>query len=198
MVPLKTEIERGLSKYRYHCTYIAVKEVRIIVRVAARGKYAITYVFVVVKRVEHIIRQAGEEVDDEPGLEVVHPDHFRVRHDLAARTHERRVEVEDNVDEEDDVNYGVDHQQRDVLGGLVLEGYVVRDHDGRVEGETQDDPVPDGLEGAVVEEDVGRRLRCLLAVLRHHVGAQTHHLVADDTNRIEQDKMDMRLYLYRL
>ena len=35
------------------------------------------------------------------------------------------------------------------------------DHDGSVEGEAEDDPVPDCLEGAVVEEDVrggGRRL----------------------------------------
>lgn len=145
------EKERGLSKYRYHCTYIAVKEVRIVVRVAVRGQNAVTYVLVVVERVEHIVRQAGEQVNDEPGLEVVHPDDFRVGHHLATRTHERRVEVEDDVDKEDDVNYGVDHQQRDVLGGLVLEGDVVRNHDGRVEGEAQDDPVPDGLEGAVVE-----------------------------------------------
>ena len=55
------------------------------------------------------------------------------------------------------------------LYGSDLEGDVVRNHNGRVEGEDEDDPVPCGLEGAVVEDDVGRRLGRLLLVLGEDV-----------------------------
>ena len=135
-----------------------------------------TYVFVVVERVEDVVRQAGEEVDDEPALEVIHADDFGVGDHLAAGADERRVKVEDNVDEEDDVDDRVDDQQTDVLGRLVLEGHVVGHHDGRVEGEAEDDPVPQGLEGAVMQQDVRRRFRRLLTVLRQDVRIQAHHL----------------------
>ena len=142
-----------------------------------------THIFVVIKGVEHVVGQAGEEVDDEPRLEVVHADDLGVADHLATGTHECRVEVEHNVDEEDDVHDGVHHEQTDVLGGLVLEGDVEGHHDGGVEGETQDGPVPDGLEGAVVEQDVGRRLGRLLAVLRQDVRVQRHHLPASGNVR---------------
>jgi len=135
-----------------------------------------THLFVVVECVEHVVRQAGQQVDDEPRPEVVHPDHLRVGHDLAAGPDERGVEVEHDVDEEYHVDDGVDHQQGHVLAGLVLERHVVRHHDGRVEGQAQDDPVPDGLERAVVQQDVRRRLRRLLPVLGHYVRVQAHHL----------------------
>ena len=39
-----------------------------------------------------------------------------------------------------------------------LESSVVGHHDGGVEGEDEDNPVPDRLKQAVVEDDVGRRL----------------------------------------
>ena len=129
-----------------------------------------------VERVEDVVRQAGEEVDDEPALEVIHADDFGVGDHLAAGADERRVKVEDNVDEEDDVDDRVDDQQTDVLGRLVLEGHVVGHHDGRVEGEAEDDPVPQGLEGAVMQQDVRRRFRRLLTVLRQDVRIQAHHL----------------------
>ena len=137
-----------------------------------------THIFVVIEGVEHVVGQAGEEVDDKPRLEVVHADDLGVADHLSARTHERRVEVENDVDEEDDVHNGVDHEQTDILGGLVLEGDVEGHHDGGVEGEAQDGPVPDGFEGTVVEQDVGRRLGRLLAVLRQDVRVQRHHLSA--------------------
>lgn len=86
------------------------------------------------------------------------------------------MEIEHDVYEEDDVDDGVNHQQGDVLGGLVLEGNVVRHHDGGVEGEAQDDPVPDGLEGAVMEEDVWRGFGGFLPVLGHDVRIEAHHL----------------------
>ena len=49
-------------------------------------------------------------------------------------------------------------------------------HDSSVEGKKEDDPVPRGLEGAVVQEDVGRGAGSLLAVLRQDVRAQAHQL----------------------
>jgi len=110
-----------------------------------------SYVFVVVERVEDVVGEAGEEVDDKPGLEIVDPDDLRVRHDLSRRADVRRVKVEDDVDEENDVDDGVDDEERHVFRRLVLEGDVVGDHDGRVEGQTQYDPVPDGFEGTVVK-----------------------------------------------
>ncbi|XP_038212885.1 potassium voltage-gated channel protein eag-like [Zerene cesonia] len=93
-------------------------------------------------------REEGEM--DETRLEVVLADHFGVADHLAAGPHEGRVEVEHDVDKEDDVDDRVDDEQRHVLARLVLEGHVVRHHDGRVEGQAQDDPVPDGFESAVV------------------------------------------------
>ena len=129
-----------------------------------------------IEGVEHVVGQAGEQVDDKPRLEVVHADDLRIADHLSSGTHEGRVEVEHDVDEEDDVNDGVHHQEADILGRLVLEGDVEGHHDGRVEGETQNGPVPDGFEGTVVKQDVRRRLGRLLAVLGQHVRVQRHHL----------------------
>jgi len=122
----------------------------------------------VLEGVDDVIREAGQQVDDEPGLDVVHADEFGVRDDLAGRAHEGGVEVEDDVDEEDDVHDAVHHQPGDVVL-LGLEGHVVGHHDGGVEGEDEDHPVPRGLEEAVVQDDVRRRLRGFLLVLRQDV-----------------------------
>ena len=138
--------------------------------------HAATYIFIVVKGVEHVVGQTGEQVDDEPRLEVVHADDLRITDHLAAGADERRVEVQHDIYKENHVHNRVHHEQADVLGRLVLERDVVRHHDGGVEGETEDHPVPDGFEGTVVEEDVRRRLGRLLAVLRQHVRAERHHL----------------------
>ncbi len=59
---------------------------------------------------------------------------------------------------------------------LVFERDVVWHHDCGVEGEHENDPVPGGFEEAVVQEDVGRRLGSLLAVLGHDVRAEAHQL----------------------
>jgi len=85
------------------------------------------------------------------------------------------VEVEDDVHQEDNVHHTVHHQPHHVIL-LGLEGHVVGHHDGRVECEDEDHPVPGGLEGAVVENDVGGRLGGLLLVLREDVGVQLQNL----------------------
>lgn len=134
------------------------------------------YLFVVIERVEHVVRQTGEQVDDEPRPKVVHTDDLWIGDHLSARPNERGVEVEHNVDEEYDVDNGIDHQQGNVLAGLVLERHVVRHHDGRVEREAQYHPIPYGLECAVVQQNVRWCLRRLLPVLGHYVRVQAHHL----------------------
>jgi len=54
--------------------------------------------------VDEVVRQAGQQVDDEPRLEIVETNDSRVGDDLAGRADERRVEVDEDVDEEDDVD----------------------------------------------------------------------------------------------
>ena len=99
-----------------------------------------------------------------------------IGNNFAARSDEGGVKIEDDVDEEDDVDDGVGDEEADVFGRLILEGHVEGHHDGRVEGQEEDDVVPERLEGAVMQQDVRRRLGRLLAVLRHHIGVQAHHL----------------------
>lgn len=99
-------------------------------------------------------------------VEVVETDHAWVGDDLAGRSDERRVKVDENVDEEDDVDDRVDDKDRRRVERLVVKGDVVRHHDGRVEREQQDQPVPLGLEHRVVEDNVLRRLGRLLPVVR--------------------------------
>ena len=64
-----------------------------------------------------------------------------------------------------DVNDGVNNDESDVLVGEgSVDGQVEGDHNDRVEGEAEDDPVPDYLEGGVVEQDMGRGLGWLVPV----------------------------------
>ena len=57
-----------------------------------------------VERVKDVVRQTGEQVDDEPTLEVVHADDFWIGDDLAVGPDERRMKIEYDVDKEDDVD----------------------------------------------------------------------------------------------
>lgn len=132
-----------------------------------------------VECVEDVVRQTGEQVYDEPGLEVVHPYNFRVRHDFASGTDERRMEIENDIYEEDNVYYRIDNEERNVLGRFVLEGYIVRDHYSRVERQAEYDPIPYRLEGAVVQKYVWRSFGRFLSVLWHHICIQRHHLKND-------------------
>ncbi len=136
--------------------------------------------------IEDIVRQAREQINHKPAFQVVHADYFGVGHHLSGGADERCVKVEDNVNEEDDVDDAVDDEQRHVVHRFALEGDVVWHHDGRVESEHEDDPVPRRLEGRVVQDDVRRRLGSLLPVLRQDVRVQVHHLQQE--NRIRQKR----------
>ncbi|XP_026683269.1 potassium voltage-gated channel protein eag-like [Diaphorina citri] len=93
---------------------------------------------------------------NEPGLEIVHSNHFGVRHYLPARPDKGRVKIENNIDKENHINNGINNEKGYVFGGFVFESNVVGDHDSGVEGKTENDPIPDGFERTVVEQDVGR------------------------------------------
>lgn len=86
------------------------------------------------------------------------------------------MKVEYNVNQEDHVHHTVHHQPRQVVL-LGPEGNVIRHHDGGVEGQDEDDPVPGGLEGAVVEYDVRGSLGGLLLVLWENVRSQLESLL---------------------
>lgn len=161
-------------------THVVIEDIGFIVSVSITvgniSGRSITYIFVVIECVKHVIRQTAEEVYDEPTFEVIRADDFRVGDHFASGSDEGRVEIENDIYEEDDVDDGIDNEERDVLGRLVLEGHIIRHHDGGIKGEAKNDPVPDRFESAVVEEDVRRRLRGFLPVLREDVCAQAHHL----------------------
>ena len=139
--------------------------------------WVLFYLGFLVKRVENIIRHASHQIDEEPGAQVGAAYDFGVGHDRARWSDKGRVEVEDDVNEKHYVHDGVRGQGGNTVAGLPLERHVVRHHDGGVEGEEEDHPVPRGLEGRVVEDNVGRGLGALLPVLRqrHHIhgGLQT-------------------------
>ena len=142
----------------------------------ATNNMTYTHLIDMLKCVEHIVGQTREQVYHEPALQVVHANDLRIGNDLAVRSDERRMEVEYDIDEENDVDDAIDDQQRHGVLRLVAEGDVEGDHDGRVEGEDQDHPVPRRLEGRVVQDDVYWRLRGFLPVLRQDVSQQIHHL----------------------
>lgn len=83
--------------------------------------------------IEDIVRQAGKEVDDEPRLEIVHPDDLWIADYLSARSHERRVEVQNNIDKEYNINNRIYNKQRDIFARLVFKGNIIRYHNGGIE-----------------------------------------------------------------
>jgi len=58
---------------------------------------------------------------------------------------------------------------------------AVRHHDGRVEGQHEYHPVPDGFERRVMENNVVRSLGRLLAVLRQNFSVEVEHLQINNT-----------------
>lgn len=113
--------------------------------------YEKTYIFVVIEGIEHIIRQAGEQVYEEPRLEIILPYNLWITDNFSAGTHEGRVKIQHYIDEKHHVHNGVYHKEGHVFARFVLEGHVVGHHDGCVEGQAEDNPVPDGFKRAVVE-----------------------------------------------
>ena len=106
-----------------------------------------------------------------------------IDNDGAVVTDERRVEVEDDVDEERQIDDGVDDQQRYVVvREASIEGQVVGNHHNRVKRQTQDQPVPDDLERLKVKtleivfrkNDFSSQLRSHFIFNRTQVTAKKH------------------------
>ena len=68
-----------------------------------------TYILSVLKCVEYVVWQTGEQIDDEPALQVVQAYELGIRYDLTGLTNVGRVKVENNVEKKDDVDNAVDH-----------------------------------------------------------------------------------------
>lgn len=71
------------------------------------SRNAQTYLIHILKGIDDVIGQARQQVDDEPSLQIVHPNEFGVRDHLSTGPHEGGVEVENDIHQEDDVNYAV-------------------------------------------------------------------------------------------
>ena len=141
------------------------------------------YLIHILKGVDDVVRQARQQVYDKPGLQVVHADEFWVRNHLSTRTHEGGVEVEDDVHQEDYINHAIQHQPNNVVL-LGFEGNIVGHHYGCVKGKDKDDPVPGGLEGAVVKNYVGRRLGSFLLVLWEDVRVELQNLETGNRKKV--------------
>ena len=126
--------------------------------------------------IEDVVRQAREEIDHKPAFQIVHADNLGVGHHLSGGADKRCVKIEYDVNEEDHVHDAVCDQQRYVVHSLAFEGHVERNHDCSVEGEDKYDPIPGGLEGGIMQDNVRWSLWSFLSVLRKNVCVQIHHL----------------------
>lgn len=150
------------------------------------------YLLSLLKCVENVVRQTWQKVNDEPAAQVVVPNDLCTRDDLTGRrVHKGRVEVQYDVDEEDDVDCTVKDKQGHVVEALVAEGGVEGNHDGSVEGQQKDQPVPDATEQGVVENDVRWGARRILLVARKNIEVYGEHLehasITRWSNRIVSD-----------
>ena len=136
---------------------------------------------------EEIKRNGGDEVDEEPALEVVNGDLSGVTHDLVVFVDVRRAEVDEYVDDEHDVNDDLDEAEwvacvvvytglrRHVL--LVQqEGGSVWRHNGSVHDEDEYKPVPHCFERRVMQDGAAMHLWVLEFVLGQHIGAERQNL----------------------
>lgn len=135
---------------------------------------------------EQVKGDSRYDVDEEPALEIVLGDATRMAHHLVVTVHVGGPEVDDDIDDEHDVHHQVHHIERiagvSAVGpalSVVLaeqEGGAVRREHSRVQHEQQDQPIPYGLERAVVQDRPLVDARRLQLVLGQHVGSQRQHL----------------------
>ena len=142
---------------------------------------------------EKIEGDGRHDVDYEPALEIVDGDFTRMTDDLVVLVDVRRTKVYDDVDEEHDVDEKVDDGEwvvvtlqdaavfelpllLHVLVVVQKKGSDVRRADGRVDDEDENDPVPDGFEGGVMDDREPVLRRSLQLVLGKYFGTQREHL----------------------
>lgn len=63
----------------------------------------------ILKCIDDIIWQAGEQVNHKPGLQVIHADQLGVRDHLPCRPHKGGVEIQHDVDQKNDIYNAVNY-----------------------------------------------------------------------------------------
>ena len=129
---------------------------------------------------EHLEREGGDQVEEEPLAEVAQRDRARLDHELVVRVVEGGAEVDADVDEEGDVDQVVDRREHVVLRRRVhrvahLEGHLQRDVHAVPQHEQQHEDVPLVLPPArrqqqpVVAPQVVRHLLLVVLARRERV-----------------------------
>lgn len=140
---------------------------------------------------EQVKGDGCEQIDGEPAFDVVLGNPAGLCHHLVVLVHVRRAQVDDYVHDEEHVHHQVGHVEGVArvaaaplpqVAVLVQQegGGVGREH-GRVENQDEDNPVPESLEGAVVEQDPPCGVGHLQFILRQHIGLQGEYLGVENT-----------------
>lgn len=87
----------------------------------------------ILKCIDDIIWQAGEQVNHKPGLQVIHANQLGVRDHLSRRPHKGGVEIKHNVHQKNDIYNAVNYQPCHVVL-FGFKGDIVRDQNSSVEG----------------------------------------------------------------
>ena len=87
----------------------------------------------------------------------------------------------------------INNEQHSILGRLVPEGNIVGNHDGRIEGQYEYYPIPNGLESTIVQQNVWRRLGRLLSVLRQNLWIECHKLIGPFVRTVGSRKSTVEL-----
>lgn len=74
-----------------------VSKVHDLVECVHSAQCNVQYLFAMIKCIDNVIGQTGEQVNDKPTLQVVHSDYLWIGHHLTTRANECCVEVEHNV-----------------------------------------------------------------------------------------------------
>ena len=148
---------------------------------------------------EQVKGDGGHHVYEEPAFKVVDGDLGRVAHHLLVDVDVSGPEVDEDVHDEHDVHNQVHHVQRRagvaalppplLLEVVEEEGGGVGRENGRVDDEQQDEPVPHGFEGAVVEDGPPVDACRLELVLGENVCAQRQNLRRRRTENLPKQKI---------
>lgn len=68
------------------------------------ASFFVTYFFIVIKGIKDIVGEARQKVNNKPAAKIIHSNYFGIGDNLSARTDERCVEVEHDVNKENHIN----------------------------------------------------------------------------------------------
>lgn len=90
-----------------------------------------SYLIRVGTKEKQIERNSSHQVDEEPAAEVMDSDLARMRDHLVVIVDERRSKIDEDVDDEHDVHYTIDHRRRFSQQLTRLESNVETYREGR-------------------------------------------------------------------